>query len=651
MIGLGAASCGAFAWRMGTELRLTVIVKASFEIVPDAPMKLGQQEEIIDAEVHHRNVPSQSVRLTSDLVPYLPAADVVLTGHAHAPEGTSVQALTVRLAVFREALLAERVIHVYGSRAARGGQIVPFERMPLVYERTFGGSGDRDNPFGTGVGASDSTPNLVDPSEPRKAACFAPISAAWPVRRRLLGGVQLKALKQQVPEVLAEAAFEYFHAAPPEQRIAGYLNGNEWIVLDGMHASHPSVKSRLPDAYAGARVVAPGEPVESARRVELVADMLRIDADAMTCSLVWRGQLPIADEATLATLAVVGGVAVGGAPIAWPARIEPESLFELLPASSHQPSTISVRHPMEGTLALTVDETPAVRALPFANAPPLEAAPPPPRQEPPRAQPRPPAGDGRAQTLNLTPEEAPVPRRAPMPFQRPAQAPAAPAAPFAPVKSPEPVPTPVAPTPVAPPPVVARSPSTPPARRAASKALGVDILPDAPLTSIALVPWGPALARDTVTVVVKATCDLVPGRPAVPRATADAPSAEVMAGSPPRCVYPSDLVPYKVRADVVLVGHAVAPGGSATSMEVSFGFGADGQGFLRRVQVFGDRRWEKARIGVSPTPPEPFTRMPIIYARAFGGPRFAPNPDGIGHHARCTAGRFCSRTSRTRSGS
>jgi hypothetical protein len=97
-------------------------------------------------------------------------------------------------------------------------------------------------------------------------------------------------------------------------------------------------------------------------------------------------------------------------------------------------------------------------------------------------------------------------------------------------------------------------------------------------------------------------------------------------------VYPSDLVPYKVRADVVLVGHAHAPGGSATSMEVAFRFGSGGNGFARRALVFGDRRWQKAKVGHEPSAPEPFARMPVAFDRAFGGPRFGANPIGLGFH-------------------
>jgi hypothetical protein len=92
------------------------------------------------------------------------------------------------------------------------------------------------------------------------------------------------------------------------------------------------------------------------------------------------------------------------------------------------------------------------------------------------------------------------------------------------------------------------------------------------------------------------------------------------------------LVPYKVRADVVLVGHASAVGGAVTQMEASFRFGDGDNGFSRTVVVFGDRRWQKGKGAMEPSAPEPFTRMAVSFDNAFGGPHFGPNPAGKGLH-------------------
>src|SRR5690349_14409759 len=134
---LGLAAAGTTIWRSAERLHVTVFVKATFDLVPDAAMRLAPPEEITTAAVHHNKNPMRSVRFTPDVAPYLPFADVLLTGHACAPEGSLVSALSVRLVVFRGEALLDKTIHVHGD--AKGDELVPFDRIPLMYERAYGG--------------------------------------------------------------------------------------------------------------------------------------------------------------------------------------------------------------------------------------------------------------------------------------------------------------------------------------------------------------------------------------------------------------------------------------------------------------------------------------------------------------------------------
>src|SRR5690242_17146286 len=99
---LGPSTADTVLWQLQGRLHVTVVVKASFAFALDAAMTRIEPEEIFRAEVHHNKNPMRSVRATGDLAPYQPHADVVLTGHACAPEGTTVDALSVRLVVFRD---------------------------------------------------------------------------------------------------------------------------------------------------------------------------------------------------------------------------------------------------------------------------------------------------------------------------------------------------------------------------------------------------------------------------------------------------------------------------------------------------------------------------------------------------------------------
>lgn len=81
----------------------------------------------------------------------------------------------------------------------------------------------------------------------------------------------------------------------------------------------------------------------------------------------------------------------------------------------------------------------------------------------------------------------------------------------------------------------------------------------------------------------------------------------------------SDLVPFKPRTDIVLVGRAYAPEGRPVDqVDVRLRVGRVQQ----TVRVFGNRRWRyPSALALLPdiTAPEPFTTMDLVYERAFGG--------------------------------
>lgn len=109
----------------------------------------------------------------------------------------------------------------------------------------------------------------------------------------------------------------------------------------------------------------------------------------------------------------------------------------------------------------------------------------------------------------------------------------------------------------------------------------------------------------------------------------------------PLGLLPGELEPRNdQRLEVILLGHAHAPAGrpvSVLSVVLSVG------DIRREIRVSGDRVWQGAPGARSISQPEPFVRMPLTYARAFGGSagvlldektefvlRDAYNPRGLG---------------------
>lgn len=99
--------------------------------------------------------------------------------------------------------------------------------------------------------------------------------------------------------------------------------------------------------------------------------------------------------------------------------------------------------------------------------------------------------------------------------------------------------------------------------------------------------------------------------------------------------FESDRAPFKPRADVVLVGHARAPGGRPRDrFECALRVGKT----AKQVLVTGDRHWvfpNLFTLAPHATRPDPVREMELAYERAYGG----IDTEGAAFHAENLAGR------------
>ena len=80
--------------------------------------------------------------------------------------------------------------------------------------------------------------------------------------------------------------------------------------------------------------------------------------------------------------------------------------------------------------------------------------------------------------------------------------------------------------------------------------------------------------------------------------------------------FETDFAPAKPMVDVLLHASAVSPDGSPiTRLHVHFA----GAGMRKHAVVTGDRVWTRGFAGPVPSDPLPFTEIPLIWDRAFGG--------------------------------
>jgi hypothetical protein len=161
----------------------------------------------------------------------------------------------------------------------------------------------------------------------------------------------------------------------------------------------------------------------------------------------------------------------------------------------------------------------------------------------------------------------------------------------------------------------------------------VEIVAAGPLAVASLV-WQPRPSAFTLTVVAKATYSLQQGQSVVaedpaPILDRDRYRDEKPGGS---VLAPTDLVPVKPRAEVMIVGHAFAPGKQpARSVLVRVAVGE----LDKRLEVCCERAMGQDGSIQEGTG---FLRMPLMYERAAGGPG-TWNPVGVRTEARDTYGR------------
>lgn len=145
-------------------------------------------------------------------------------------------------------------------------------------------------------------------------------------------------------------------------------------------------------------------------------------------------------------------------------------------------------------------------------------------------------------------------------------------------------------------------------------------------------PWQISPPEDVLVVIVKGTFDLVPDAAAAPRAESDLPEDDLFEDETfeTALLQSSDFAVMKPQVDVLVRGTAYAPSKGATAMQVAVRVkGAHGS-VDRAIAVFGDRTWSSTAMARVPSAPSPFESIPLGYGRAFGGPGYDKNPNGVG---------------------
>lgn len=290
---------------------LFAAVKGTFALEPRLSLA-DEQVPVSLADQYHGDPAASSIKVPSDVCLGKPGTDVLLVGTAWAPRGAPTWQMDVSLA----AGPLSRTVRVFGDRAWDSGPggasmtwLEPFVRMPLVWERAFGGADltqrgpvvDQRNPVGVGFRTSGGStpvagqrlPNVEDPaaliSSPGDApspAGFAPVAPHWEPRKSYVGTYDEAWQANRSPYLPVDFDPRFFQVAPLGLSAHGHFRGDEVIAVIGatpagllqfqLPAVRPAVTYRL---------------TRSAETRPAALETILIEPDAGRVVLTWRASL------------------------------------------------------------------------------------------------------------------------------------------------------------------------------------------------------------------------------------------------------------------------------------------------------------------------------------------------------------------------
>lgn len=306
-----AAERGWVRARDGTEIWL-VAVKATFDVLPDGTTRPSkEQPPVLRLPEHYGEPGRSSVKYDADLVLTKTTTDVIVVGHAYAPPGMAVTHADVGFKVGP----VQKVLRVFGDRRWKTvgmSSPEPFQKMPIVYERAYGGADpasktpekdwDGRNPVGTGYAVSGrnavgmSLPNVEDPknlvgtwSDRPAPAGFGAISSHWQPRAGFAGTYDEHWMKTRQPLLAEDLNDRYFQCAPLDQQAPQWLRGGEPVVLLKLTPGG-ELRFTLPKVYLGfeTRFYDGTREIHPRRQLHSVI----LEPDFPRVSLVWHSAVP-----------------------------------------------------------------------------------------------------------------------------------------------------------------------------------------------------------------------------------------------------------------------------------------------------------------------------------------------------------------------
>jgi hypothetical protein len=288
-----------------------VVVKAAYEILPTGKLAPMLEHPKTQLEDEYWGKPGESaMRRETDAALEKPFTDLLVVGHACAPQGRPTDRVAVGLSyggrVIRKlAVTGDRLWFDHGAGWSMT-KPKPFEKLPLSYDLAFGGMDDKGyekrNPVGRGYASSIGkefqgrpAPNVehVDAfiSSPRdrpEPGGVGVIGRDWAQRAQWAGTYDKAWLDDQFPLLPADFDARFNMLSHPDQWIKEPKPGDR-VVVTGMHPNR-AIGFELPDPTLYIGFFFTKKQCEK-RKMHL--GTILIDTDASRLELTWTSTVDV----------------------------------------------------------------------------------------------------------------------------------------------------------------------------------------------------------------------------------------------------------------------------------------------------------------------------------------------------------------------
>ena len=290
-----------FSWLGRNQLAVTLILGFPFD---------REQEVLLEQDLW-KFLPDQLGKdAMIDMCMPKPRGEVIVYGNYYAPGGKPVTTDEVHLKMGS----VDKKLVVIGNRYWRAllapTDPEPFVELPIDYEYAFGGKDYKKNPTGKGMDEVDvfgemrlPMPNIEDPnklvtstSQRPDPAGLGPLNMMWEQRAAKIGTYDETWQRDYFPGYPPDLDWTHFNAAPSDQWIDEFWQGDEHFQLLNMHPSKPRVVGKLPAFRTRCFVEKQSSEKPLFTEVKMSAETVCLFPNVETGVLIYRGVIDVTED-------------------------------------------------------------------------------------------------------------------------------------------------------------------------------------------------------------------------------------------------------------------------------------------------------------------------------------------------------------------